>query len=36
METIRPLTYGPNIISAIRTDKDFKGVKLPKVYEKSP
>ncbi len=33
METILPLTYSPSISSAIRMDKDFKDVKLPKLFE---
>ena len=36
METNNPLTYFPNVRSAIRNNKDFMNVKLPKLYQLSP
>ncbi len=36
METLRPLTYFPNVRSAIRMNQTFKNVKLPELYELSP
>jgi hypothetical protein len=36
METLRPLTYFPNVRSAIRMNQTFKNVKFPELYELSP
>jgi hypothetical protein len=35
METLLPLTYFPNVRSAIRMNKTFKNVKFPELYELS-